>query len=132
METPKQGYDNDVTEKGEGNVGTVASPPRRFLDTQYGIIRDGEQLMIGDSPVFINPDDNVTIKGTVFRGTEGLWELLTPKNVNTQLIDKEDLKAKYIDIDNPHLTRYQHEDNINITRGKKFREFIEPLFAKPK
>jgi len=49
--------------------------------------------MIGDSPVFIDPDDNITIKGRVFRGTEGLWELLTRKNVNTQLVGKEGLKT---------------------------------------
>ena len=44
-ETPKQWYD-DVTEEQEE---TIASPPRRFLDIQYGIRREGEQLMIGDS-----------------------------------------------------------------------------------
>ena len=49
--------------------------------------------MIGDLPVFLDPDANLTIKGTVFRGTERLWELLTRKDVNTQLIGKEDLKA---------------------------------------
>jgi len=49
--------------------------------------------MIGDSPVFMDPDDNITFKGTVFRGTEWLWELLTRMNVNTQLIGKEDLKT---------------------------------------
>jgi len=43
----------------------VASPPRCFLDTQYGIRRDGEQLMIGDSQVFIDPDAHLTINGTV-------------------------------------------------------------------
>ena len=43
--------------------------------------------------MFIDPDENITIKGTVFRGTEGLWELLTRKNVNTQLIGKEGLKT---------------------------------------
>jgi len=51
------------------------------------------RFMIGDSPVFIDTDDNITIKGTVFRGTEGLGELLTRKNVNTQLIGKENLKT---------------------------------------
>jgi len=48
---------------------------RRFLDTQYGIRKDGEQLMIGDYPGFIDTDDNFTIKGTAFRGTEGLWDV---------------------------------------------------------
>jgi len=42
---------------------TVAIPPRRFLVTQYSIREDGEQLMIGDFPVFIDADDNITIKG---------------------------------------------------------------------
>jgi len=82
MDSPKQGYipgDDDVTEEEEGkkneNFGTVASPPssRPFFDSQGGIHRDGEQLMVGDSPVFIDPDNNITIKGTAFRGTEELW-----------------------------------------------------------
>jgi len=54
--------------------------------------------MFGYSPVFIDREVNLTIKGTEFRGTEGLWELLTRKNVNKQLLGKEDLKTckKYL------------------------------------
>jgi len=33
---------------------------------------------------------------------------------------------------NAHLTRYQPDVNINITRGKKFRDVIATLFAKEK
>ena len=77
MESSKQGYDVDVdvTEEEEENVGTLASLPksnRRFLDTQYGMRKDGEQLMRVDYPVFIDPDDNITIEGTTFRGSEEL------------------------------------------------------------
>jgi len=83
-DNPKQGFirtiganDEDATEEGakteeEENFGTVAVPPRSsilFLDTQYGIHKDGEQLMMGDSPVFVDTDDNLTNKGTAFRGT---------------------------------------------------------------
>jgi len=94
METLKQRYDDyDVTQEDEENIGTLARPPRGFLDTQYGIRRNGEQLMIGNSPVFIDTDDNVTIKGTEFKGTKGLWEILKSKNVNTELIGKEELKT---------------------------------------
>jgi len=66
----------------------LASALRPFLDTQYGIRRDGEHLMIVDSPVSIDPGAYLTMKGPVFRGTEGLCVLLTRKNVNTQLIGK--------------------------------------------
>jgi len=70
--TPKRGYDDDDVTEGAQKEEENASPPRRFLDTKYGIREDGEQLMIGDYPVFVDPDDNITIKGTVFRGTERL------------------------------------------------------------
>ena len=55
--------------------------------------------MIGDPPVDIDTDGNITIKGSVFRGTEGLLELLTRKNVNTECINKDNLKT-YKNIDN--------------------------------
>jgi len=65
---------------------------RRFHHTQYGIRKDGKQLMIGDSPVFKDTDDNFRIKETAFTGTEGLLELLNSKKVNTEVIGKADLR----------------------------------------
>jgi len=81
----------------EEDVRSIAIPSymergRRFLDTQYGIRKFVEQFMIGDSPVFIDTDDNFTIKRTAFRRTEALRELLTCKNVNTEVLNKADLK----------------------------------------
>jgi len=69
----------------------------------------------------------------VFKGSKGLWELLTRRKVNTRYITKDDLKTykKILTMTNAHLTQYQSECNISITRGKKFREIIAPLFAKP-
>jgi len=90
--------------------------------------------MIGDSPVFRDPDDNFTIRGTVFIGTEGLWHLLKRKNVNTEIVNKAYLKTykKILIFTNADLNIYQPGDNINITCGKKFYHLIAPLFGKPK
>jgi hypothetical protein len=65
--------------------------------------------MIGDSQVFVNTDGNITIKNTRFKGTEGLWELLTRKNVNMERVSKTDLKTyrKILVKTNAHLTGYQ-------------------------
>jgi len=54
--------------------------------------------------------------------------------VNTEFITKDDLKTykKILTMANAHLTKYQPDGNINITRGKKFRDIIALLFAKPK
>jgi len=127
-------------EYGRENFGPVASRyvtpyvyKRRFLDTQYGVRKDGDMFMIGDSPIIVDTSGDIKIKDRVFKGSKGLWELLTYKKVNTEYITKDDLKSykKILTMSNAHLTQYLPEGNINITRGKKIREIIAPLFAKP-
>ena len=116
-------------EYGRENVGPVASPylmpydyKRRFLDTQYGVRMEGGMFMIGDSPIVVDTDGDITIKGRVFKGSKGLWELFTCKKVNTEFITKDDLKTykKILTMTNAHSTNNQPDGNINITRGKLF------------
>jgi len=64
---------------GRENVGPVASPymmpyvyKRRFLDTQYGVRKDGDRFMIGDSPIVVVTGGYITIKELVFKGSKGL------------------------------------------------------------
>ena len=77
--------------------------------------------MIGDSPVLVDTSGDITIKDRLFRGTKCLWELLTRKNVNTEVITKDVLKSykKILTMTNAHLTQYLPEGNINITQWKK-------------
>jgi len=128
--------EDEAREYGRENVGPVASSylmpyvyKRRFLDTQYSVRREGDMFMIGDSPVLVDTSGDIPIKDRVFKGSKGLWELLTRKNVNTETVTKDDLKSykKILTMTNAHMTQYQPEGNINITRGKKFREIIAPL-----
>ena len=93
--------------------GPVASPylmhyvyKRRFLDTQYGVRKDCDMFMIGHSPIVVDTRGDITIKDRVFKGSKGFWELLTCKNVNTEIITKDDLKSykKILTMTNAHLT----------------------------
>jgi len=91
--------EEDAQAFGRENVGPIASPyivpylyNRRYLDTQYGLRKDGDSFKIGDSAVLVDPDSNITIKGREFRGTTGLWELLTRKNVDRKHVTTDDLK----------------------------------------
>ena len=61
---------------------------RRFLGTQYGVRKDGDMFTIGDSPMVVDTGGVITIKGRVFKGSEGLWELLTHKTLNTEFITR--------------------------------------------
>jgi len=144
-DTPNEGNDDDdiVTkeevgvqrkEEAVGSVDSHRRSGRRFPDSQNAISRDGEQLKIGDFTLFVDTDDNFTIRGTAFRGTEGLWELLKRKNVNMAIVNKANLKTykNILILTNAHLNRYQPGDNINISLGKKFRDVIVALFANSK
>ena len=49
--------------------------------------------MIGDSALTVDSDSDVTIKVKHFRGTLGLWELLTRRKVQRDVISTDDMKA---------------------------------------
>jgi len=88
--------------------------------------------MIGDSPVLVDTSGDITIKDRLFKGTKCLWELLRLKELNTEAVIKDDLMSykKILTMTKDNFPKYQPDRNINITRGKKFREIIAPLFAK--
>jgi len=44
---------------------------RRFLDTQYGVRKDGDMFMIDDSSIVFDTVGDITIKERVFKG---LWD----------------------------------------------------------
>jgi len=71
-------YDENYVEEARKcsreNVGPITSPfvipylyKRRFLDTQYGVGKDGDMFMIGDSPIVIDIGGDITIKGRFIR-----------------------------------------------------------------
>ena len=99
----------------------------RFLDTQYGVHKDSDIFMIGDSQVVVDIDGDINIKERVFKGPKGLWQLLTRKKLNTVFITKDDLKTykKILTMPKARLTKYQPDGNINITRGKNFGISLE-------
>ena len=129
--------DKDVLEFGKENFGEVATPyvspyayKRGFLDTTYGIRKVGNTFMIGDSPVDVDTDSNVHIKNQEFKGTKGLWELLTRKRVNKGEVKTPDLQQykRILQLTNAHLEDYNPNADINITRGLKYKEVISKLF----
>ena len=87
---------------------------------------------MGDATVLVDTDSDITIKGKEFRGTAGLWELLTRKTVDPRKITTDDLKKykKILDLINAHLTHYRSGADIQITRGSKYCDVIAPLFTR--
>ena len=102
----------------------------RFLDEQYGIRRVGSTLMIGDAPITVHAKGDLTIGGTRYKGTRGLWELLTRKNVNNDVITKSDLNTykRILVRTNAHLAGYEPGGDIQVSRGIKYAKVISKLF----
>jgi len=57
-----------------------------------------------------------------FKGTRGLWELLTRKKVNTELVTQSDLKQykRILTLTSAHLEGYEPGAPIHISKGTKF------------
>jgi len=106
---------------------------RRILETQYGIRKDRDIFKIGDSPVLEHQDGDITFKENEFRGSEGLWELLTLKNVNKEHVTSDDLRKykKILLLTNVLLEGF-HPRGFIVGRGKKIPRNYRPLFARPK
>ena len=69
---------------------------KRTVDTTFGIKSKNGQFYIGDTPISIQGDD-VTVGNKTYRGTPGLWELLTMKQPDAAIYDDND-KTDYAEI----------------------------------
>jgi len=80
--------------------------------------------------VLVDTDSDITINGKEFRGTKGLWELLTRKSVDRRKIPTDDLKnyKKLLELTKANLTDHQPGADIQIMRGSKYRDVIPRLF----
>ena len=119
-------------------VGSVASPylksyvyRTQFLDTQCGIHKDVDIIKIGDSPVLVDQDGDITIKEKEFRGPERLWELLTLNRLNKEHVTSDVLWKckKTLLLTNTHLEGYQPGVVINVIRGK-ISSKLSPRFSR--
>jgi len=66
--------EDEAREYSRENVGSVAGPyikpyvyMLRFLDTQYGVSKVGDIFTIGDSPIVVDTDGDITVKERVFK-----------------------------------------------------------------
>ena len=93
--------------------------------TKAGLYSEDDNLKIGYRPVKIENDD-IIIGDTPFKGTVGLWELITSKDIPEKTkYGAEDL-AGYITI--MHITKATYDKNNKRVGGNdKMNKLIKPL-----
>jgi hypothetical protein len=86
--------------------------------------------MIVYSNFSIDDASDIYVKNRLFRGTEGVWELLTRKNPNLETVAEDDYKnyKGILLMTNGHLEHYRPDGNIQISRGNKYRNVISKFF----
>jgi hypothetical protein len=81
--------------------------------------------------VLVDQDFDITIKENEFRGSEGLWELLTRKRVNKDNVTSDDRRKykKILLLTNGHLEGYQREESLMSAEGKNSAK-LSPRFSR--
>ncbi len=112
------------------------------VDKYYGIRKQGDGYVMGDSKVVIDTDSNIIVRDQRFKGTPGLWQLIMLNKPRD--FTKEDL-ARYDDlvettqvIFNPYITT-KHDKPKQTLKYQKFLKEMEeayevettPIEAKP-
>ena len=94
--------------------------------TRAGIYSEDDNLKIGYRPVKIENDD-IIINDERFRGTPGLWELITSNDIPEKEKYKAEDLANYITI--MHITKATFDKNNKRIGGKnnKMNNLIKPL-----
>lgn len=94
-------------------------------DTTYGIRRDESEnkFFIGNEEVTIANDD-LTVKGRLYDGTEGLWQLLTLKEPKDYTAEDESNYREILLTTNAHKTL---EGKLKGNKSKKYTHIVKPL-----
>jgi len=130
-----------IREYARNAFGPIASPylspyvhKSGILDAEYGLRKVGDRFFIGNSDVSVDTNSDFYIRNKRFKGTRGLWELLTRKKVNSELVTPSDLRQykRILILTSAHLERYEPGAPIHISRGNKFRSVIAKLFPQTK
>ena len=130
--------DTTVQAFSEQQFGKVASPyiasyvlHSANVDKDYGMRRDTDgKFRIGNALVTIDQDSNVIIQGVPYRGTKGLFELLTCKKVDMSVVTNRDMKSyrAILEGTHGHLEDNDPSGGIKKTHGAKYKDIISKLF----
>lgn len=94
----------------------------------YGARLENNGLMIGDSEITVDNQDNLIIKGKSYKGTPGLFELIfksKPEKFTTTDLNRYKLICK---LTNAHRKKYSHNCPLHRNKSLKYKNIIAKLF----
>lgn len=105
---------------------------KRTIDHTFGPRFEGNTLMVGNKNLEFDDDGSIRIENTIYKPTEGLYELLFKRIPDEEVYDENDRLA-YRDIllkTNGHKKGYKNSSHINRDNSLKYKNVISELFPK--
>ena len=101
---------------------------KKAVDTTFGIYSKDGQFYIGTSPITIQ-DNDVTVEDKSYKGTPGLWELLTMANPDKSMYGRDDLE-NYAQIlyETDAMRQPTNPNKPKSSRSTKYTEIIKPIW----
>ena len=122
----------------EKQFGSVASPyiasyvfHGADVDKDYCMRRDADgTFRIGNSSIQIDRNSNMIVHGIPYKGTKGLFELLTRKKVDRSFTTARDMNSyrAILEATHGHIEGNDPSGVISSTRGVKHKDIISKLF----
>ena len=101
---------------------------KKSVDTTFGINSKNGDFYIGYEQITIEGDD-VVIDRTVYKGTPGLWELITMAKPNNSIYDSNDLEtyAEILERTNA-MSQPSNPKKPKSSKSEKYTQIIKPLW----
>src|SRR6218665_3537186 len=101
---------------------------KKETDTVFGIRATDEDFYLGKKPISIAGDD-ITVGNKTYKGTPGLWELLTLARPNESIYDSID-HADYAEILNvtKAMSTPSNPNKPKASGGWKYKNIIKPIW----
>ena len=129
-EEEEEEYEEEEDEK----IGEIARQylNKQYRDTTFGIRKENGDHYIGNKHVIVR-NNNVYIKdsGEKFKGTEGLWKLITLREpVDVDKKDKDEYERLMIKTNVIHHNNDPKNPHPKGNRGNKWKKIIGPIWYK--
>lgn len=107
----------------------LCATPSTDRDTTFGLRIEGGKAYLGSEQVFINRNV-ITVKGENFKGTEGLWRLLTLKEPKDFTKDDLNVYEKLVLTTSTYRQNNDPNNRVKSSSGMKYKKIIQPILIK--
>ena len=126
--------DEEEEEEEDESVGELAKHylSKQYRDVTFGIRKEKGHHYIGNQHVIIEDNDIIISKdGDRFRGTNGLWELITSRDpVDVDKDDKDEYERLMIKTNALHREYNALNPRPRGSMGKKWKNILGPIWYK--